>query len=79
MKNANENVSTIFMDGKFVVNFWSVCFLLMEPMDIACLCIQRVRGWHSNWSCGPVKWQSCESVKKALGCVETGFVDSVRR
>lgn len=28
---------------------------------------------------GPVKWQSCESVKTALGCVETGFVDSVRR
>lgn len=27
---------------------------------------------------GPVKWQSCESVKTALGCVETGFFDSVR-
>lgn len=63
----------------FLVSFFLAWCMAMEPDGYRLIVHTEREGRESGSRWGPVKWQSCESVKTALGCVETGFVDSVRR
>lgn len=82
-KRRRKCVYTIFMDEKFVVHFWSA-FLVMhgnggDGYRLIVHTVGHEEGRGSGSWAGQSSGKAVESVKMALGCVETGFVDSVRR